>query len=36
MIGAGLVLSVFAGSIAGLYPAWRICKAVPAVQLRLQ
>lgn len=36
MVFAGLVLSVFAGLLAGLYPAWRICKTAPATHLKLQ
>lgn len=36
MIGAGLVLSLIAGLVAGLYPAWRICRVAPASHLKLQ
>jgi len=36
MVIAGLVLSLGAGLIAGLYPAWRICRVAPAVHLKLQ
>lgn len=36
MVGAGLLLSVVAGLIAGLYPSWRICRVAPALHLKLQ
>ena len=36
MVGAGAVLSLFAGLIAGLYPAWRICRIQPAMHLKTQ
>ena len=36
MVGAGLFLSLVAGLIAGLYPAWRICSVPPALHLKLQ
>ncbi len=36
MIAAGLGLSVVAGLIAGIYPAWRICRVAPATHLKLQ
>jgi putative ABC transport system permease protein len=35
MILAALFLSLVAGGIAGLYPAWRACKLQPAVQLKV-
>jgi len=35
MIVAALFLSLVAGAIAGLYPAWRICTLQPAVQLKV-
>lgn len=35
-LGLALVLSLGAGMIAGLYPAWRACNIVPAVQLKIQ
>jgi putative ABC transport system permease protein len=35
MILAALFLSLVAGAIAGLYPAWRICTLQPAVQLKV-
>jgi len=36
MLGAGVILSLVAGLIAGLYPAWRICRVAPATYLKLQ
>jgi len=36
MVFAAFVLSLFAGLIAGLYPAWRICRVAPATYLKLQ
>jgi putative ABC transport system permease protein len=35
MVGAAVVLSLVAGLVAGLYPAWRICTIPPASYLRL-
>lgn len=35
MVLAALFLSLVAGAIAGLYPAWRICTLQPAVQLKV-
>jgi putative ABC transport system permease protein len=35
MIAAAIFLSLVAGLIAGLYPAWRICTLQPAVQLKV-
>ena len=35
MILAALFLSLGAGFLAGLYPAWRICSVQPAVQLKI-
>jgi len=34
MVLAGLVLALGAGLIAGLYPAWRICRVAPALYLK--
>jgi putative ABC transport system permease protein len=34
MVGAGLVLSLGSGLIAGLYPSWQICRLAPAVYLK--
>ncbi|MDX1642848.1 MAG: FtsX-like permease family protein, partial [Thermoanaerobaculia bacterium] len=36
MVGAGILLSLVAGMIAGLYPAWRICRVQPAMHLKTQ
>lgn len=36
MVGAGILLSLVAGLIAGLYPAWRICRIQPAMHLKTQ
>jgi putative ABC transport system permease protein len=35
MFAAAIFLSLVAGLIAGLYPAWRICNVQPAVQLKV-
>ena len=35
MIASAVLLSLVAGLVAGLYPAWRICSVQPAVQLKL-
>jgi len=31
----GFVLSILASMVSGLYPAWRICRTAPAVQMKL-
>jgi putative ABC transport system permease protein len=36
MVAAGIGLSLVAGLVAGLYPAWRICRMAPAIHLKLQ
>jgi putative ABC transport system permease protein len=36
MVGAALFLSLVAGLVAGVYPAWRICRVAPASYLKLQ
>jgi putative ABC transport system permease protein len=36
MLGLAAVLSLVAGLIAGVYPAWRICSIPPAMQLKVQ
>ena len=36
MIGAAFALSLLAGAIAGVYPAWRICAIPPARHLKSQ
>ena len=36
MVAAAVALSLLAGTIAGLYPAWRICAVPPARHLKSQ
>jgi putative ABC transport system permease protein len=36
MILTAVALSLGAGLVAGLYPAWRICSIAPAMQLKIQ
>lgn len=36
MVGVSIFLSLIAGLMAGVYPAWRICSVAPAMQLKLQ
>lgn len=36
MAGYALGLSLLAGLVAGVYPAWRVCRIPPAVHLKLQ
>jgi putative ABC transport system permease protein len=36
LIGAGLLLALAAGFVAGVYPAWRICRVPPAAHLKSQ
>jgi putative ABC transport system permease protein len=36
MVIASIFLSLIAGLVAGLYPAWRVCTVPPAMQLKLQ
>jgi len=36
MVAVALGVAVFAGVIAGLYPAWRVCRVQPAVHLKTQ
>jgi len=36
MLGAGVALALVAGLVAGLYPAWRICRVAPATYLKQQ
>ena len=36
MAVVAVVLSLAAGLVAGLYPAWRACRIAPAMQLKLQ
>ena len=36
MVAVGFVLALISGLIAGVYPAWRICAAPPALHLKTQ
>lgn len=36
VVGAGILLALVAGLIAGFYPAWRICRIPPASHLKAQ
>ena len=36
MVTAGIGLALAAGLVAGLYPAWRVCRVPPAIHLKLQ
>jgi putative ABC transport system permease protein len=36
MVMVAVALSLLAGLISGLYPAWRICTVTPAMHLKLQ
>ena len=36
MLLLAAVLSVLAGAVAGVYPAWRVCSVPPAMQLKVQ
>jgi len=36
MVAVSVFLSLIAGLMAGIYPAWRICSVAPAMQLKLQ
>ena len=36
LVGAGLLLALAAGLVAGVYPAWRICRVAPAAHLKQQ
>ena len=36
MVAVSVFLSLIAGLIAGIYPAWRVCSVAPAMQLKLQ
>lgn len=36
MIAVSIFLSLIAGLLAGIYPAWRVCSVAPAMQLKVQ
>lgn len=36
MLGLAALLSLVAGAVAGIYPAWRVCTVAPAMQLKVQ
>lgn len=36
MLGVGILLALVAGLVAGIYPAWRICRIPPAAHLKAQ
>ncbi|HZW59506.1 MAG TPA: FtsX-like permease family protein [Woeseiaceae bacterium] len=36
MVGTAIVISIVSGVLAGLYPAWRVCRIPPAAQLKTQ
>lgn len=36
MLGLAAFLSLVAGLLAGVYPAWRVCSVAPAMQLKVQ
>ncbi|MEA2337259.1 MAG: putative transport system permease protein, partial [Thermoanaerobaculia bacterium] len=36
MIAVSIFLSLVAGLLAGIYPAWRVCSVPPAMQLKVQ
>ena len=36
MVTVAVGLSLAAGLVAGLYPAWRVCAVPPAMHLKLQ
>jgi putative ABC transport system permease protein len=36
MLGLAGILSLVAGLLAGIYPAWRVCSIAPAMQLKVQ
>jgi len=36
MLGVAVGLSLLAGLVAGVYPAWRVCRTAPAMHLKLQ
>ena len=36
MLAVAVGLSLLAGLLAGVYPAWRVCRTAPAIHLKLQ
>ena len=36
MASLAVLMSLAAGLVAGIYPAWRACRVAPAMQLKLQ
>ena len=36
MLALAVALSLLAGFLSGVYPAWRACRIAPAIQLKLQ
>ena len=34
MVAISVFLSLMAGLMAGIYPAWRVCSVAPAMQLK--
>ncbi len=36
MLGWSILLALLAGLVAGVYPAWRVCRTPPAMHLKLQ
>jgi len=36
MLAVSVALSLLAGLLAGVYPAWRVCRTAPAIHLKLQ
>ncbi len=36
MVGTAIAVSITSGMLAGLYPAWRVCRIAPAAELKTQ
>jgi ABC-type lipoprotein release transport system permease subunit len=36
MVALAIALSLAAGLVAGVYPAWRACRIAPAMQINLR
>jgi putative ABC transport system permease protein len=36
MVSAAIVIAIVSGIVAGIYPAWRVCRIPPATQLKTQ